>query len=83
MEKIEKIVFDLNGKKHEFSGNGGGSGSISEGSVGSEEIKDGSLKLEDMSDEVMRRLNPENDESYTEDSDIEELFDETEPSAGD
>lgn len=47
---------------------------IPEGAVGSKEIEDGSVKLEDLSDEVKQKLNPENDEEYTQDSDIDEMF---------
>ena len=48
---------------------------IPEGAVGSKEIQDGSVKLEDLSDEVKQKLNPEADEEYTQDSDIDEMFD--------
>ena len=44
-------------------------------SVGSSQIKDGSVKLEDLSDEVKQKLNPEGGEEYSDNGDIDDMFD--------
>lgn len=44
------------------------------GSVGSREIEDGGVHLEDLAPEVRNKLNPENNEQYSENGDIDDIF---------
>lgn len=44
------------------------------GSVGSREIEDGGVHMEDLAPEVRAKLNPENNEQYSENSDIDDMF---------
>lgn len=47
---------------------------LPEGSVGSREIEDGGVQLEDLAPEVRSKLNPADNEQYSENSDVDEMF---------
>ena len=48
---------------------------VPDNSVGTDQIKDGSVKLDDLSEEVKQKLNPADNEEYSENSDIDDMFD--------
>ena len=47
---------------------------LPEGSVGSREIEDGGVQMEDLAPEVRAKLNPADNEQYSENSDVDEMF---------
>lgn len=47
---------------------------LPEGSVGSREIEDGGVQMEDLAPEVRAKLNPADNEQYSENSDIDDMF---------
>ena len=70
------LVAQLFGKSHFIIRYPAGStiDTLPDGSVGSREIEDGGVHMEDLAPEVRAKLNPENNEQYSENSDIDDMF---------
>ena len=59
-EKINKIIFDIDGQEYEFVGGGGVPGP---NTVGTEQIIDGAVEEEDLHDDVKDRMTITHDSS--------------------
>lgn len=75
-EGQKMLVAQLFGKSHFIIRYPAGStiDVIPEGAVGSRELKDEGVNLEDLAPEVRNKLNPEDGEQYSENTDVDEMF---------
>ena len=72
----KELVAQLFGKSHFIIRYPKGStiDTLPEDSVGSREIEDGGVQMEDLAPEVRAKLNPADNEQYSENSDVDEMF---------